>query len=596
MYQETNPDDLLRQITASLQIARGWSFDSLQREKREAWRKAAERVSIHLKGEMPDAIKEQFPNETPRQLQFRKETHESLSQARLEQAIEDVRGVIMGKQFYYQLRNPQIQEYVDSMRLSGDKKTDLVSYLFDVAYPVRVADPNAVLAVVPTFENADNPSEKPTLELRIFKSANVVYFVPNVLCIAQMPNEMDGGRIVGSKYRIFAPNVYLEILHPTGAESPRIVRYQAHQNNEIGAFQLGGKPVVKLDDDGQNWMYYESDFRKAVPAMNTLEKHNAQSTALKFNVSFPTRVVSGLDCSVCDGRGYTDKRNEKGELCFDHKGDPERAVCGTCKGSKTLPLSALDTIIVPKDKTGLGTQPVGAIAETVIGYVSPPTENLQVLISEVETYKKEVDNALNLTRTSETAQSGEAKRRDRESKYTQLKTIADSLSALLSNVLHTVIKYYFFLDANGLELALRELTVYAPQNFDILSPSDSEAALYDNYPSKPLAIRQEQYLQVLASQFPDNAAIAYAARMAYAYTKGLNRLTPDEAQTFVANGFATSDEIARAVRAEAVIGYLIAGAAPDELPNRESLFAQLDAEFNRILPPPPPIINAPANG
>lgn len=538
------------------------------------WAEVSNAITPHLKGEMPNAITQAFPNETKEQLQYRKNVHRSETTDMLWQAIDDVKATAMGDRFRI--------EYSDRMAaIIGDKTFagwPLSYYFWDVVYPLRVGDPNGMLAVIPI--TSEDPTNRLDFELKPFKS-NAILHVSEQAVILEDESQ---------KFRwVFTPNDVSKWFL-----DDRIEVVYVHNFNDFGVYLLGGRIKTDIGKDSRMHTYYDSDFAKVVPIMDKIEVLDNQLTSCTNTNVFPIRIVREVNCTVCKGTGQVDKRDANGQLCFIEKDSPlghkiktvEKCDCTACKGKGTISLGALDQIVVPKKVVSSTEQAEANIAlNDYLSYVAPSTEASKELREQLADKTAKLAKSLNLAQASDQAQSGVSKRYDREGKYSQLHSIALGMERLINSTLRMIAKYLFFNESER-ETELSQILVSAPASYEIMTESEAEEAYSENLSEKPIGMRIKQYMHLISIRYKHNPEHIALERMAIKLTNGDYLRSIDELSTLNATGVISSQDMRRAIKIMPALMSIAADADISTL-DQAALIARIDSQIGA--PPPPSI-------
>lgn len=572
------------------------------------WEEVVCAIEPHYNGAMPKSVIDAFPNETPQQHLYRQKAHRSLTKPKLWQAISDVKRALLGDNYGLEVADG-MREFLDSEKF-GEEMVDLSAYMWDVAYPRRVLDPNALLAVIP--KPTENPTEQVGIKLRIFASKDIRYISKELKMVIVLDRQNTKYK---TTYIIFTPNTIL--LHYLNKDGNWITQeWYTHNNNDLGLCVLGGK-IVMRERLGREYHIFDSDFGASVPAMDTLETLNNQLMSSTLNTVFPLRVVKGLECVVCEGSGTEEYREPvEGKIKdefedghhhhnYPYQYDEETGnyyrilekECGQCKGKGVLHLSPLDGLLIapPTDnplidgKDGRGNS--GNIAGEYIGFASPDVAPIVELRTQKTEAQKEVEQSLNLTVPTNFMESGVAKEFNREGKSNKLKDISDSMVRLIECTLSSIAKY-LFINTSQREVELDAINVIPPTNFSIKSAGEVEAELYNNLMLKPDSLRFKQHKELLSKRFKEGDVVNLIDDVAYAYTNGLYIKTLEELQKLEGLQYITQNDAIKAVRAFSVIKKVLEGLDNVMEVSDEALMGMIDRAMEPFLiqdtPPLPP--------
>ncbi len=560
------------------------------------WAKVIADMRPHYYGEMPPAIFDAFPNETPQQHIYRLKIHESTTKELLWQAMSDVKRLVMSDKFAIE-SGAGLKPLIDSAIFGQSQKMSFEAFIFNTVYPRRVLDPNAILATIPITD--PNDQSKPVgIDLRMFASGDILHFSKQVVIVFDRHKTSEAPKGV-EVFRVFTLSHQIEVIS-TETDGKIVFSIDPtatypHLSNDLGVTVLGGREITIFDIDLKiDITYYTSDFGCAVSQMNILERTDNQLHAITLRVIYPHMVTQGIKCEA-DGcsSGFVQVRNKDGELKFKYADSPNpeplEEACGRCGGKGTISLSVLDNItITPPNNDIYNTDGTlkdvsGNIADKIIGFASPDVSSVKILMEQKEASKIGVTEALNLVKPSKFAESGVAKEKDREGKSTALQDISDSMAILALNTL-TSIASLRFLNTTERKEEIEAIRIIQPEDFEIKPVEELASEFFDNLLNKPLALRWMQYNQLLLKRFKNNPEMIVLNNIAFAYTNGLHLETQTELANKVSAGFITRDEAIKALKITPVTMKLVLSGVInldkfDMKENMEALRLKIDAEM-----------------
>lgn len=506
--------------------------------QKERWKKVVHDMQPHLDGTMPDSIKEAFPNEDKRYLKYRERIFRSVTKGPIWSAISEVQRIVMGDKMRFEVF-PELYDRLHQPYSMGPK-FDVEKWTVDELYKARVRDPNALLAVVPT--NVSEDASQPLGAALIIIGSKDIVSKSQMLVVA---DDVEASKQLKTQVmHVFTLNSYMRIMRSksqVNGQGIELLSYYQHNNGSLGLEMLGGTLMTFSDKDGVSRKYYESDFQNAVPAMEDVEVVNNQLKVVTLNSAFPTRIIRGMDCDACKGKGKTQRVSETGELLWidEHEGIKDMEECKSCAGRGTLPMGALDQIVVPEPPSMGIDGPANINLQTgYLQYVSPSTETIKEIREQKVFLAGTVDEVLNITKPSKFAESGIAKEKDREGRQTALKKIADGMAELIQNTLHNVANYVFpemLMEAQNAK-AKQETRIVAPQNFDIKTISELREEYETNLEQKPMGMRVQQYLSLVRKTAGEGSKELAVEKAAIEYTNGNYLRTPAELEGLVSLG------------------------------------------------------------
>jgi len=203
---------------------------------------------------------------------------------------------------------------------------------------------------------------------------------------------------------------------------------------QIPAIVLGGE--IMQNDNG--WSYYESYFSGYVPPANDCIRAKTDDDAVRVRANFPVIEEKGQKCDTCHGAGKVTQ-------------DGGKVACSSCNGQGVISVSKspFSTLV---NKPPSSSEHPDWLKKAAIQFHSPDVEILKRSNETWREFLKDAEKAVNLL-FIEQAQSGEAKKVDREQKF-------DMLTKISQNFYLNIIK-------NSLEIIQGYLVVNASEREDI---------------------------------------------------------------------------------------------------------------------------------
>lgn len=584
-------------------------FNSLKKpEPMHEWQKEKNSISPHIRGTMPKAIEANFPNETESQRLYRERIYRSETMPRLNQAIEDVRKMVIGGRFAID-SSAEVEQLLMNFRYEG---LSVIDYVFEVVFPSAVEDPNG-LFIVYADEMPEAQNQPYKTKFAIVPSSDIVYYEPEELIVCKYRRKEQPTTASLVDYFVFSPD-FFGIFEPGANEFKFLFN---NPSQFVFCKTLGGKPFVwRNPSNNRNWIVNKSFFFKAVGAMDRLEVLTAQLDASTATTCFPTRISRSLECHVCEGKKEVPKIDPETGLPIyevytkvDFTGQEVQhkvaimETCSTCHGTGKLTVSQLDTINVPRQRpSALGEQAAEIPLSDYIHYSAPSTETLNFLAQQQEKQKENVDEVLNLVRPSRQAESGIAKEKDREGKETALVAIAENIAETTQFAIEAMLRWQYGLATNLFEAEIAALNVIVPKSFEISSEASLRAELIQNSENKPLFLAEFDATDFATKRFAEREGALYLFELVKEYTLGMLAFNPNQISSLQVTGLATKEQAQKATFAYPIAQayfkkYMLENGG--DMPSKEELFAFLDARFEAILaanPEPMTMQNFDQNG
>lgn len=437
----------------------GWAFDPDERPV--WWLRAAEQyysMIVHTQGHNPAKLLFlQRPNEDPEILRFRMQNFEPITVDAISRAKSEILAPIGSSPFSVEL-DPSIEDYVD-LPIFGHTKAygtgmDYYQWLFNDALSRMFDDANGYMTWLPYGAGLTDPSIPIDCQAYQIYSITIVHQSDDRITFFKPEDRLtlDDGTIGRVYYTIdktayykhserYLPKDYMttfdtELIYTHnlgklplvlngGVKSSAIGRYDSRTRKalfgessygswtpfeagvgEVNSFSLSDVTLPQFID------YYKSYLWGFVPYGNEALKTFDDWKAARLMTSHPIRVEKQMPCVAtgCNG-GYV----------WDAEGDKRK--CGSCNGTGSVMVRSPygSYVVAVPDSTTMGNQ---TLIDDPVSFVSPPVEGLRYMEEAWQSLIKKAEQSV-YQLFSDSVQSGEAKKVDREGKYALIKTISD---------------------------------------------------------------------------------------------------------------------------------------------------------------------------
>lgn len=570
-----------------------YAFSPMINLLREDWKRVKKDIEPHFFGEMPEAVKEAFPNEKPSQQAYRKRIHTSPTKDKLWKAITDVNRIIMSANFVLNY-GPKLDKFLQANPRPFNGYS-LSEYLGVVLYPERVLDPNGFYAVLPTnladmiisdtgelVSNPNSLNRDLGVKIMYYPSQNLLYSDSELMIFAEykLANTtiFAGGLPLASLcYRVLTKNSTF-LIDPSETDSTlRYLEYfETPNRDEIPAGVLGGRWIPRIDQNTNlDGSYFESDFSFAVPVMVDLNVVKNQHKAITCTSVFATTVVREIPCKAegCFG-GRVQTKNANGDFELDEYGGVITHACPSCNGTGSIDLSALNVIVAPRQSAFDADQKPIALSD-YIHHDTPDVAAVQELGGQVEKAQEEVNQALTILQQKMVGQTAESKAADMEDKQTFLAAIAKGLARAGENILRWS-SYIVLGDAAQAEAA--QISVAAPQSFDIMTVEALRQMRDQNRAEKSLDTRAYETLKLVEKE-SDNPVKIREVELVQEYTQNRSEALLTELDSWLINEVITPREYREALASGAEIRKIL---RKNPEFTDEQIFSTLDKIFAKF--------------
>jgi len=259
----------------------------------------AEQVSYHAEfGEFPDKLFEKAcPNQTNEEFQYNKETYRQKTKASWDKAVASTYRIWNKQNYVIEYPDQDVQNY---FTYEYPVYGNFEKWFQDEVHPLKLADPNAVIAVLPLIPMVEEDGElkvDQTQEIspycQIFDADDVWYYGE----FAMLESEEESEILVGGKlkkeglifYIFDEVNIYRAVQF--GKQEDYTFEYDIFYTHDWGYL-----PVFKLKGIPSEGIYH-SYFMGAIPFLEDAILTDANFRALKHMLAYPTRWYYTYKCN-----------------------------------------------------------------------------------------------------------------------------------------------------------------------------------------------------------------------------------------------------------------------------------------------------------
>lgn len=436
----------------------------------------AVRIGVHAYGHKPEAILERTrPRESEDIKEYRLNSYEPKTKAKFDEALKVVKK--MFNESLYSINWPEsVGKYINEDQTleiycteNFPKRNSVVNYFKEEGLKYMLGNPNGWFCITPGPEKEETEFKEPSITF--YKEDQILDVCSDFLLIHL------SGELGKDAELLFIDEMSYYYFYEERSKDNRKVEYvleeeRIHNLGEFPAWPAGG--IVEGE-------VYQSYFDSAVPFWNKAIAHDSDLDGVLVNHAFPQFWAVEIDCNECDGSGET-VTNIKGS-------DTHKSItCQGCRGSgKQISRSPYTHLSVNQET--LNDNP--AIAPPG-GYISPPSDIIELLDKKVDTLMDQGMKALKMHVIIGDDQSGRAKEWDRKELNESIREISDTVFNIhIGNTFYYVnkLRYSVVLQNNNDKLDEQIPTINTPKHFDILTVDDltnevkiaSEAGISSHY-------------------------------------------------------------------------------------------------------------------
>jgi hypothetical protein len=471
-------------------------------EEKPRWQLERDEMQEHYEGKVPKALLDAFPNEEAKILEYRKKVGQPLTRGVLMKAIDEIWRLFSGSRYSVEIANKDFEKWVNAPNWDG---MNLIQWIIRVGYACRVVDANGYIVLIPKGEGLKNPKVRVEVDFEMVSSYSIVEEGSTVLAWKEEVSK-EHSQLGKTSPTYYMTDEVFAVAKPNPGREMELELLYNHKAGRIPGVKLGGRTVIEMEE-GKPKRRELSDFVHALALMNGLQLLDNQYISVTLSSCFPHRFIQGVPCKTCSGTGLQSHLLENGEQVT--------STCETCKGAKqTFPVSPLLGYFINPAPPGVTPEERSAMAERKpIEFAQPDISTIQFLAERRDKLKIELDQALDIHRQQNFAQSGVSKEQDRQGGYIQIQRIAEYwFNVMLKSVLEFAQIYF-----EPLESKRGSISVSAPVSFDIKNETDLLAEFVSMFTSAPAIIRYPAFNDYIKKRFSNDAPLARAASLAVQY-------------------------------------------------------------------------------
>lgn len=364
--------------------------------------------------------------------------------------------------------NESLESYLSDMPVNGS----LLQFLKEVQLKSEEIDPNAWVTI--RTIKPDDELERDELPEPVFfsiPSENVVNY-GNTFLITYSTEKAAISRSKGSDKVVFEGHIffvytpyYTYKFQQAGYKNEYVfdvITWNRHSLGYVPAIQNGGQlDKANAVESLAPANFYYPFLMASIPHLSVYDQlYNDQQAAFILRV-FLERYEKRIECSSCKGNGYIMPKglNVKSS---------EKTACGTCNGTGSVRSKGLFDVWKV-------TVPQGEEAKSPAGYVSLPTDIIEVIENKLVSIESQALAAVNmesLNQNQATSTSGESKKQDRDALYTLLENKKHNLFDRTGQFLADTVNGIRYGTVLGEDVYLNSPTIQGPTKFDIIGVSE----------------------------------------------------------------------------------------------------------------------------
>ena len=577
-------------------------------------------MTVHTKGYNPMRLLLQArPNEMEDVRAYRLANFRAITKGAITRAKNEIFHPINASKFKIDV-DEDTEEYINRPVFGQNKGYgtgyNYADFIFKVASDRIIDDPNGYLTWLPAGEGVYNPEVKLDPKAYIIYSFTIIHLTDDRITF-YCPEErfsLDSGKSGRVYYTITREAYYRHYEREIEDNETTFDTLEIYKHN-LGVLPIVLNGGIRVSDMGR----YDYKTSKALFNSGTYGSwsvYNLANGLFSPNNFQMAEVVDYFDSFFAGFREYGDEaitsfsdwqgsrvmtsnpiRVEKQMPCTaegcdgglvwgrDGSGNETQRNCGTCRGSGTMVRSpfGIYQVKVPD----METLPNQTLIDDPVSYVSPPVEGLQYMQTAWEVLIHKAEQELYQMFT-DSAQSGEAKKVDREGKYAMI--------VAMSNHMFDHVMY------NHLWLLIQLRNIINPERPEITKPTsfairDEQAIIEElkelNEAEAPLPIKVRAQKDLMKKRFSGQSRATEAFELLTLFDP-LYGQALDAIEAGQRMGAIQVRDIQKHYYAFNILERLIERNGDEWLEQSEDkLLADMEAEFNLVVPPPTTTIIVP---
>lgn len=539
-------------------------------KKIEDWKTVRHGMVVHTRGADPgEILTKRRPNEDPDVQKYRLESYEPITKGSMNRAIDKLFRIFGSANFSIQV-SEGLSTYLDETKFSGQY---FYSYIQKFVVRRMIEDPNGFLVWIPSGPGVTDATVKVDVTPVLVESTHVRFWDGEAL--TWLDPEMKtpitkNGAVVneGDVYFTLTREGYFR-HNQIGEDQLRrfeLVEIYRHDMGEIPVIVLGGDQT----DDG----YFESYFSAFLPFANEAIRQYSDWVGVMTTSCFPYREEVAETCTAPGCRdGY----------CYNAKTETN-VPCKNCKGlGRVIVRSPYGVYMREKGGTVLdSTSP--SSNDPMIRFISPPVDVIRESREAWELLLDKAERALCLD-TIEEAQSGEAKKVDREDSFMVLTKISNNVfDEIIFKSLLFIEKYREIAEPVP-PVIVKPISFSTKTEDDLI---DELNKLTDK--NAPVSFLIESTKDLAKKRFSGNKAISRMVEILVSYDV-IYHVNKKDQSMLLASGIIKKDVIIKSIYAYKSLMSIVSEKGTEYLESpMETIFADLDAkiqpEIDKIMAAP----------
>jgi len=326
-----------------------------------------------------ELISSAAPNESAEEFNYRKKNYKQKTKPVWDKALSATNRIFNSQNYSVEFDDLSKDYFTVTYPIHGS----YVEFFKDVIHPMKYADPNAVLAIMPRYipvkESEDGILVDQSVEIEpvatLFQGKSVFVYKDNycLLLSSEKSIIIDGDKRKEEGLIFFLiDEMTIYIITQVGKITDwnfDVAEFYKHDWEQVTAFSLKGIPYFNQTGEP----LYVSHFMCAIPNLDEAAFFNSTCFGVTHKIAYPTRWYYEDSCTTCSGKGYE-----------EDFGTHDKTSCNSCSGTgKNFTFTWGKDYKIPMPEN-VASGDTTALPSPPFGVVDPPIDTIRYLDEKVQ--------------------------------------------------------------------------------------------------------------------------------------------------------------------------------------------------------------------
>lgn len=484
------------------------------------WERVYNEMNVHLNGAKPyNLIGTRRPKEDTEIFNYRIANFEPITKGILRQAMDSLYRIFNDKNYELRL-SPSLNKYINSAEFNG---FNFMTWIQRIAVYEMILDPNGIVVILPEGEGIFDSGIPVIPKPYIINSYRIIELTEDILVFLHLPENVNNIDDYYKQYHNYN-NAYWIIdkesiytytpLESTGDSKYLLTEYYKHN--------IGSIPYIVLSGEwDSNLQCYSSFFNSFIPFANEAIRQYSDWQGAMVTSAYPIRVYRQINCTDTNcSNGYYLTNPITGESYPNYLQAPK---CRTCNGTGKVPASSPYGVLTKPERNNLNDNSSENDNSPLLEYISPPVDILKFSKEAWESMLDRAAESLHITEVKTRAETGLAKKTEREREYALLLKISNNIfDNIIRNTL-TFFEYYL----NVINPVTPQ--IIKPTTFDLRTENDLiQDLIYLKQANVPTTIIRELSKELIKRRYAGDLPTYYKQLFLIDYVTGIFDSTEEQ--------------------------------------------------------------------